>query len=114
MENASSATPVDCIVMPPCEHGTVAILVAVPFSDRRNACDDIAEAYAVEVGDDIPGGCIIWGRYHGQWHANVSGRWLLSRFIRGASRMLHSEQRGGDDWWSGWGMIRWLVEHQSA
>ncbi|MBX3421878.1 MAG: hypothetical protein KF752_10030 [Pirellulaceae bacterium] len=97
-EKTPMSAPVHAVVMPPCEHGALAILVEVPFSDRWNACDDVAEAYAVEVGDDIPGGCIIWGRYHRKWQPNVSGRWLVSRFIRGASRMLHSEQRGGDDW----------------
>ena len=112
MTHSDKGQPVEPIVMPDCEHGTIAILVDVPFSDRRNAADDVAEAYAVEVSDDIPGGCIIWGRYHGKWHANASGRWLIARFIRGASRMLHHEHAGGDNWWSGWGMVRHLIEVQ--
>jgi hypothetical protein len=113
MNEKTETARVEPVVMPDCEHGVIAVLVHVPWSDRCNLADDVAEMYAVEVGDSIPGGCIIWGRYHGEWQANVSGRWLVSRFIRGASRMLHSEQRGGDDWWSGWGMIRHLVEVQA-
>lgn len=63
--------------LPPCEHGILTIIVEVPPWDRSNRMHDIAEAYAVESGDNIPGGCIIWGRYHGQWLANVSARWLV-------------------------------------
>lgn len=70
---------------PKCEHGKLALLVAVPDEQRANKADDIAEAYAVEVGNNIPGGCIVWGLYHGRWVANVSARWLVSRFINDES-----------------------------
>lgn len=97
---------------PDCICGRLALLVEVPSSERVNSIDDIAEAYAVDVGDDIPGGCIIWGRYRGKWHANVSARWLVSKFILGATQMLQSGKTGVDDLWTGWEIIRRLVEVQ--
>lgn len=57
--------------LPSCVCGTLTLIVEVPPGDRSNRAHDIAEVYAVESGDSIPGGCIIWGRYHGQWFANV-------------------------------------------
>ena len=98
------------ITPPPCDTGRVAVLIEVPETERRHPADDVADAYCVEVSHIIPGGCIIWGRYHGKWHANVSGRWLMSQFISGAEMMLHNEECGGDDWWRGWGKIRSLIE----
>jgi len=65
----------------PC-HGVISLVIEVPASERANPANDIAEAYAVETGDDIPGGCIIWGKYRGEWVANASGRWLISRFLK--------------------------------
>lgn len=112
MEPALSAAPVERLVGPDLEHGALAVLVAVPPDDRKNPADDIAEAYAVEVSYEIPGGCIIWGRYHGRWVANVSCRWLLSRFIEGANGMLHNESCGGDAWWKGCSAVMDLVSIQ--
>jgi hypothetical protein len=63
-------------------YGVISLVIQVPPSERSNPANDIAEAYAVETGDDIPGGCIIWGKYRGEWVANVSGRWLISRFLK--------------------------------
>ena len=103
---------VDPLVGPDCEHGALALLVAVPVDQRANKADDIAEAYAVEVGYDIPGGCIVWGKYHGKWVANVSARWIVSRFIEGAAGMLHNESCGGDDWWKGCIAVMDLVSIQ--
>lgn len=42
-------------------HGVIALVIEVPPAERSNPANDIAEAYAVETGNDIPGGCIIWG-----------------------------------------------------
>lgn len=61
--------------------GKIALHIRVPQSERANAVDDIAEEYAVEMSPEIPGGCLIWGKYRGVWHANASGRYLLSRLI---------------------------------
>lgn len=72
----------DNITPPECEFGKIALLAIVPLSERQRAADDIAEAYAIEVASDIPGGCIIWGLYHGRWMANVSGRWIISYLIQ--------------------------------
>ena len=58
---------VEPLVGPDCVHGGLALLIAVPETERADASHDIADAYAIEVGYDIPGGCIIWGRYHGKW-----------------------------------------------
>lgn len=74
--------------------GFIALMVAVPERDRGDRCNDIAEEYAVEVAEDIPGGCTIWGRYHGQWQANVSGRWLVSRFLKGSPLVAPSGTSG--------------------
>lgn len=60
--------------------GTVWYL-RVPEQDRANRTHDIAEAYAVELSAEIPGGCLIWGLYRGVWHANVSARYLVFRFL---------------------------------
>lgn len=84
------------LVGPECEHGALALLVAVPAEQRANKADDIAEAYAVEVWYDIPGGCIVWGMYHGKWVPNVSARWIVSQFIECASGMLHNSSRSGE------------------
>ena len=100
-ENAS-------LIGPDCEHGILALLVAVPIAKRKNRAD-IAEAYAVEIGYDIPGGCIVWGRYHGKWIANVSARWIVSQFIEGALAMSRNEQCGGDAWWHGCNAVMDLV-----
>ena len=109
MSNAPTAAPVECLVGPVCEHGELVVLIEVPLEDRSNPADDIADAYAVECGP-IPGGCIIWGRYRGQWIANVSGRWLLSRFVRHARMMMAYEHSGGDGWWQGCNEIIKLVD----
>lgn len=97
-----------CGPLPPIS-GTVALLIDVPEPDRADIVSDVAECYCVETGDDIPGGCIIWGRHRGVWYPNVSGRWLVSRFIEGASKMLDNKDRGGDGWWSGWEQLEMLV-----
>jgi len=88
-------------------------MVDVPAAERSNPAHDIAEAYAVETSSEIPGGCIIWGRFHGEWVANVSGRWLLSKLLAGAGKMLQNETCGGDGWWDGWKQIRDVVAVQS-
>ncbi len=70
------------ITAPECEFGRIALLLQVPLSDRQRTADDIAEAYAIEVASDVPGGCIIWGLYHGRWVANVSGRWIIAHLMQ--------------------------------
>lgn len=88
---------VDVVVMPrsfsPPAYGEIAVMVRVPPEDRANPANDIAECYAVEVSDELPGGCIIWGLYQGKWTANVSGSWLISQFIRGALRNQNLTER---------------------
>ena len=80
------------------ENSVLALLVAVPPEDREAVpCFDIAEAYAVETCDEIPGGCIIWGMYHGKWQANVSGRWLVSRFIKSGASVESFAKHDGMD-----------------
>lgn len=32
---------------------------------------------AIEKRDDVPGGCIIYGRWKENWHCNVSARSLV-------------------------------------
>jgi len=93
--------------------GERAVLIEVPYHERQNKCHDIAEAYCVDVSRDIPGGCIIWGRYHGEWKPNVSGRYILSKLLGGAGKMLQNETCGGDGWWEGWKQIRDVVAVQS-
>lgn len=97
-------------ILPPTRRtGQIAIFVRVPEEDRADKAHDIAEAYAVEVSDEIPGGCMIWGFYHGEWHANAGARWLVSRFIEGASQMQSAYMGGGNPWWDGWAKLDQLV-----
>jgi hypothetical protein len=95
-------------------YGERAVMIEVPAEERQNICHDIADAYCVDVSDQMPGGCMIWGRYHGEWHPNVSARWLLSKLLGGAGKMLQNETCGGDGWWDGWKQIRDVVAVQSA
>jgi hypothetical protein len=62
--------------------GRIAFTCEVPEADRANKTHDIPRAYAVEVGDDIPGGCVIWGLYRNEWQENASGRWLVAHLLR--------------------------------
>ena len=71
--------------------GRLGLLIEVPESDRKKTIDDIADAYAVELSSEVPGGCIIYGLYHGKWIANVSARWLVTQFITAAKQMAASE-----------------------
>ena len=64
--------------------GTITFMVAVPASEQSRI-NEVAEEYAIETDNAIPGGCIIWGRFNGTWHANVSGRWLISHFLKSKS-----------------------------
>lgn len=89
-----------------------ALFVYVPVIERMDPMDDIAEAYAVEVSDDIPGGCILWGRWHGTWQANVSARWLMTRFVRATSLMVRSKISGKGDWSEGWRILRALYSQK--
>lgn len=93
--------------------GERAVMINVPPEERQNQCHDIADAYCVDVSSEIPGGCIVWGRYHGEWIPNVSARWLLSKLLKGAGTMLHNENCGGEGWWEGWKKIREVVAVQS-
>ncbi len=60
--------------------GVITFMVSVPLSEQSRI-DDIAEEYAVETDRAIPGRCIIWGRYNGKWHPNVSARWLVHHLL---------------------------------
>lgn len=108
-QESAGCGPVQVLVPPSDLDGLeLVILVRVPDEDRAKKSDDIAEAYAVAIGD-VPGGCVVWGFYHGRWVANVSCRWLLSRFIRGSRRMVAHEQGGGTGWWSGFDLLKRTV-----
>ncbi len=61
--------------------GTITFMVSVPASEQSRI-NEVAEEYAVETDNSIPGGCIIWGRFNGKWHPNVSGRWLISHLLK--------------------------------
>lgn len=78
--------PLTDLQLPDLLCGELAFLARVPEQDRLNSHDDIAEAYAVEVSRDVPGGCIIWGLYHGKWQANVSGRWIVTHLLASRQR----------------------------
>lgn len=95
--------------LPPRCHGRVAIMIEVPESERANPIVDIAEAYCVQVSEEMHGGCIVWGKYHGKWVANVSARWLLTQFITGVEKMIVHKDSGGDGWWDGWNKLSGLV-----
>lgn len=81
---ATKLTPPDMLF------GRLGLLIEVPESDR-NSIDDIADAYAVELSSEIPGGCIIYGLYRGEWIANASARWLMTQFVTVARQMAASE-----------------------
>jgi hypothetical protein len=52
--------------------------VSVP-PDERNLVDDTPEEYLVVDADGVC--CLIYGRYDGLWHCNVSARWLVRHLI---------------------------------
>lgn len=52
-----------------------------PEEDRQDRGHDVAERYIIEELDGY-GGCIIWGLFNGVWHANVSGRWVISTLLK--------------------------------
>ncbi len=93
--------------------GERVVLIEVPAEERQDLAHDIAEAYCVDMSPGIPGGCMLWGRYRGEWQPNVSGRWLLAKLLNGAGTMLQNENCGGDGWWDGWKQIRDVVAVQS-
>lgn len=78
------------------ELGNVALLVEVPPPPKelRNH-EDIAEAYAVEIEPDASAGCIIWGKFFGVWHANVSARWLVLWLIHQRNERYWEGHRDG-------------------
>ena len=61
----------------------------IPTEDQKSICDrneiisDLAEEYRIlKIPDKFPGGIIIWGKYHGDWHANPSGRYVVAELLR--------------------------------
>lgn len=89
--------------------GRIALLIEVPLKDRSTA-DDVADAYAVELSDDVPGGCMIYGLYRGKWIANVSTRWLMTQFVTAARQMAASEFTNRDMWQQSCNRVIELVE----
>lgn len=64
------------------------ILACEVPEDDRPPIDDVPEAYRVAVPDyHVPGDCIIYGRYHGKWHANVPARWLVRHLIEEGNKL---------------------------
>lgn len=61
--------------------GVITFMVSVP-PQEQSKLNEIYEEYAVETDENIPGGCIIWGRSRLSWHPNVSGRWLVSYLLK--------------------------------
>ena len=70
--------------------GRLGLLIEVPESDR-DPIGDIADAYAVELSSEVPGGCIIYGLYRGKWIANVLARWIVTQFVTAARQMAAAE-----------------------
>lgn len=101
---------VDRITPPDNPFGRLALLIEVPDSDRRKTIDDIADAYAVYLGHEIPGGCMIYGLYRGKWIANVSARWLMTQFVTAARQMMYSEFTNRDMWQQSCNRVIELVE----
>jgi hypothetical protein len=58
--------------------GSVVYRVSAP-PDERNLVDDTPEEYIVMEDDCCC--CLIYGRYGGLWHCNVSARWLVRHLI---------------------------------
>jgi len=62
--------------------GRVIYRVSVP-PDERSIVDDTPEEYLVLEPDGVHDVCcLIYGRYGGLWHCNVSARWLVRHFIK--------------------------------
>lgn len=80
---------IDETIIPPNEQdGELILCVKVP-KDQQDRLANIAEAYAVFVANDIPGGCIVWGRYRGEWQANQSCRWLVTMLTSNLCKCLN-------------------------
>jgi hypothetical protein len=52
--------------------------VTVP-EDERSMIDDTPDEYLVTKSDGCC--CLIYGRYGGLWHCNVSARWLVRHLL---------------------------------
>lgn len=90
--------------------GRIALLIEVPPEDRSEKIDDVADAYAVELSHEIPGGCMIYGLYRGKWIANVSARWLMTQFVTAARQMAASEFANRGLWQQACNRVIELVE----
>ena len=78
-EKTDLSSPVDPLVSVPSPvsiQGEIVACFRVPEFDRHKL-DDTPKAYAIEIADDVPGGCIIWGMHHDEWLPNVSPRWIV-------------------------------------
>lgn len=91
-------------------YGRIALLIEVPPEDRGERIDDVADAYAVELSDEVPGGCIIYGLYGKAWVANVSARWLMTQFVTAARQMAASELSNRGLWQRACNRVIELVE----
>lgn len=98
------------IIPPEPLFGRIALLTEVPPEQKQKKIDDVADAYAVELSDEIPGGCVIYGLYGKAWVANVSGRWLLTQFITAARQMAASEFSNRGAWQQACNRVIELVE----
>lgn len=61
--------------------------------DNITGFDDIADEYVVCRRPEVPGGILIWGRYHGRWEINP---WMLRNLISHLLKELrvsHDRQR---------------------
>lgn len=54
--------------------------IEVPQAERE-VIDDTPDAYRVVVPHASHCCCVIYGRYHGRWKANVSCRWLVMHLL---------------------------------
>ena len=60
-----------------------------PSKELRDYCDkmeilsDIAEEYRIQkLPDKYPAGLMVWGKYHGKWHANPNERHVIAELLR--------------------------------
>ena len=77
-------------------HGTVIYHVDVPAEEiAAYKYADIAEAYVVETHAEANAGCIVWGKYNGEWHCNPwSTRWLVLHLLK---RLEPATTEGGTE-----------------
>ena len=64
------------------------VIYHCPANDSAPMNDTPSEyAVVVHKNQQVPGGCIIYGKHRGEWMANVSARWLVLHLIRSLNRI---------------------------